>query len=63
MFVVVVITQAKGHHSPPTPTPPPKKKIAKIYHFVSLKTFMKTVQNRLLSSKICLENFRRIGFF
>ena len=61
MFVVVVITQAKGHHSPPHP--PEKKKIAKICHFVSLKTFMKTVQNRLLSSKICLENFRRIGFF
>ena len=60
MFVVVVITQAKGHHSPPTP---PKKKIAKICQFVSLKMFMKTAQNQLLSSKICLENFRRIGFF
>ena len=25
MFVVVVITQAKGHHSPPHPHPPEKK--------------------------------------
>ena len=61
-LLLLLLHRLKVIIPPPTPTPP-KKKIAKICHFVSLKTFMKTVQNWLLSSKICLENFRRIGFF
>ena len=56
--VVVAIAQANTHH------PPPPKKIKNWQNccFVSLNTFMKSVQNRSLSSEICQENFCEIGF-
>ena len=42
----------------PFPTPPPKK--LQNCRFVSFKTFVKSAQNRSLSSEICPENFREI---
>ena len=53
--VVIVIAQANAHHFPS------HQKWAK-FLLVSLKTFVKSAQNRLLSSKICPENFRGMGF-
>ena len=44
------------------PPPPPKIKNWQNCRFVSLKTFAKSVQNRLLSSEICQENLCEVGF-
>lgn len=50
-----------------SPPPPPqhhqKKKDWHNCRFVSLKTLVKSRQNRSLNSEICPENFREIGFF
>ena len=59
MFLLLLLL-----HRPTLIIPPPQKKIKNWQNccFVSLNTFVKSVQNRSLSSEICQENFCEIGF-
>ena len=56
--VVAVIAQSSAHH--PRPPPPKKKRNWQNCCFVSLKMFVKSAQNRSLSSEICPEKSHEV---